>query len=130
MGVILDTDHCIEVLRGRVDFSNWLQTEPILYITMPSVAELWFGGYNSKTPERHLPAIERLLDQLIVLPFDHAAAREAGRLKALLKRSGAFIGDLDLQIAGIALTQNLNLATHNTRHFDRIPGLQLLDWLS
>lgn len=130
MGLILDSDHCIEILRGRIDFTLQLRKEPTLYVTTPSVAELWYGGYNSATPERHFPAVQRLLDQVAILPFNESAAREMGRLKAGLRRSGMLLPDIDLQIAAIALTNGLPVATHNRRHFERIPGLQLLDWLS
>jgi tRNA(fMet)-specific endonuclease VapC len=33
-----------------------------------------------------------------------------------------------LQIAAIALANNLILVTHNTREFERVDGLQLEDW--
>lgn len=130
MGLILDSDHCIEILRGRIDFSMRLGSDPDLCVTTPTVAELWYGGYNSATPERHFPFVQQLLQNVVILPFDTAAAREMGRLKALLKRSGMTIPDIDLQIGSIALTNKLPLVTHNRRHFERIPGLQLFDWLS
>ncbi|MFZ4558089.1 MAG: type II toxin-antitoxin system VapC family toxin, partial [Pseudanabaena sp.] len=38
------------------------------------------------------------------------------------------IGAYDLQIAAIALANNLILVTHNTKEFSRIPQLQLEDW--
>ncbi len=130
MGLILDSDHCIEILRGRIDLSLQLRSNPEIFVTTPTVAELWYGGYNSVTPERHFPFVQELLQKVAILPFDAAAAREMGRLKALLRRAGLIVPDLDLQIGSIALTHGLPLATHNRRHFDRIPGLQLFDWLS
>jgi predicted nucleic acid-binding protein len=129
MGLILDSDHCIEILRGRIDFSMRLRSDSDLFVTTPTVAELWYGGYYSVTPERHFPFVQRLLETVAILPFDAPAAREMGRLKAMLKRSGMTIPDLDLQIGSIALTHDLPLVTHNARHFERIPGLVLHDWL-
>ena len=41
---------------------------------------------------------------------------------------GTPIGAYDLQIAAIALANNLILVTHNTREFERVDGLQLEDW--
>ena len=41
---------------------------------------------------------------------------------------GTPIGSYDLQIAAIALANNLILVTHNTREFERVEGLQLEDW--
>jgi predicted nucleic acid-binding protein len=40
------------------------------------------------------------------------------------------IGEMDLQIASIAQANELPVATHNARHFRRIPGLQVVDWLT
>jgi tRNA(fMet)-specific endonuclease VapC len=38
------------------------------------------------------------------------------------------IGPLDMQIAAIALANNLTLVTHNTLEFSRVSGLALDDW--
>jgi tRNA(fMet)-specific endonuclease VapC len=130
MGLILDTDHCIEIMRGRLDFAYRLAQDTLIFVTAPTVAELWYGGYNSATPEKHVPPVQRLLDQVTILPFDSRAAHAMGRLKAALRRAGTPVGDPDLQIASIAEVNNLPIVTHNTRHFERIPGLTLLDWLS
>lgn len=65
-----------------------------------------------------------------VLPYDERAANRFGRLKAELERTGDTPGDLDLQIASIALDRGAPLLTHNQRHFRRVPGLALEDWLS
>lgn len=129
MGLILDSDHCIEILRGRIDFSAWLRSDPDLFVSTPTVAELWYGGYNSVTPERHFPFVQQLLRKVYILPFDEPAAHEMGRLKAMLRRSGMILPDTDLQIGSIALANRLPLVTHNRRHFERIPGLVLYDWL-
>ena len=40
---------------------------------------------------------------------------------------GTPIGSYDLQIAAIALANNLILVTHNTREFERVEGLKLED---
>ncbi|MFM6310562.1 MAG: type II toxin-antitoxin system VapC family toxin, partial [Dolichospermum sp.] len=45
-----------------------------------------------------------------------------------LASAGTPIGAYDLQIAAIALANNLILVTHNTREFERVDGLQLEDW--
>jgi len=55
--------------------------------------------------------------------------RRFGALKAELERAGNVVADLDLQIASIALQRGLPLLTHNRQHFERIPDLQIEDWL-
>jgi tRNA(fMet)-specific endonuclease VapC len=40
------------------------------------------------------------------------------------------VSPLDLQIAAVARVHSLTLVTNNTKDFQRIPGLQLEDWLT
>jgi tRNA(fMet)-specific endonuclease VapC len=64
-----------------------------------------------------------------VLFIDEPAAEEFGRFKALLRRAGRPIGDIDLFIAGVAVSHGLTVVTNNTEHFVRIPDLPLENWL-
>jgi tRNA(fMet)-specific endonuclease VapC len=50
-------------------------------------------------------------------------------LKAALDRKGERIEDFDLLIAATALNLNYVLVTNNTKHYKRIEGLQLENWL-
>jgi len=126
---LLDTDHWVALLRGRLSLEGKVSPDESLAITAISVAELTHGASKSARVEENLARLDILLATLIILPFDEAAARHFGALKATLERSGNRLADLDLQIASIALANDLSLITHNTRHFARIPGLQLDDWL-
>jgi tRNA(fMet)-specific endonuclease VapC len=63
-----------------------------------------------------------------ILPFTHAAASAAADIWADLKRRGLPIGEIDMLLAGVALSEGLALATHNTTHFNRIAGLTIVDW--
>jgi tRNA(fMet)-specific endonuclease VapC len=64
-----------------------------------------------------------------VLLMDEPAAEQFGRLKAILRRDGRLIGDIDVFIAGVALRHGLIVVTNNTGHFERIPELPLENWL-
>ena len=64
------------------------------------------------------------------MPWNNEAADHYGDLKALLKRQGTLIGEIDTQIAAHALAEKLTLVTHNTRHFANVPGLKLEDWMT
>ena len=65
----------------------------------------------------------------VVLPFDAEAAEIYGPLRAELERAGRRIDEPDLRIASIALSRDLTLVTGNVRHFARVPGLALENWL-
>ncbi len=53
-----------------------------------------------------------------------------GRFKAELRGSGQIIGDIDLLIASVAVSNHLTLVTNNVRHFERISELALENWLA
>lgn len=83
--------------------------------------------------ERTTILMERIEDVLVpnlhVLSFDAAAARRYGEVRAELERSGTPIGDADLRIAAIALSHHLKVVTGNERHFQRVPELEIENWL-
>lgn len=64
-----------------------------------------------------------------VLPFDEVAARRYGDLRASLEREGRRLAEPDLRIAAIVLSRDATLVTANVRHFARVPGLRVENWL-
>lgn len=92
-------------------------------------AELRFGMEMMDAKDRRRTRITLLLDYLPALPWTAEAADLFGSIKSQLQRQGTPIGDLDTQIGAHALAEGLILVTHNTRHFERIPGLKLEDWM-
>jgi len=126
---ILDSDHCIAILRGQLDVGRWITSETPLFTTAITVSELVYGAHKSNRATHHLQQVHLLLAGLTILPFDTEAAIRCGHIKDTLRRAGTPLAEPDLQIAGIALTRQLPLVTHNQRHFNRIPALELVDWL-
>ncbi len=92
-------------------------------------AELRFGVEMMDAKDKRRARITLLLSNLPALPWNSDAADLFGEIKARLQRQGKPIGELDTQIAAHALSEGLTLVTHNTRHFDRIAGLKLEDWM-
>ena len=82
----------------------------------------------SQRPQQTLAGHLLFLNQFDSLPFDDAAALIFGEIRADLSLKGTPIGPYDLQIAAIALANNLILVTNNTKEFNRIPSLLLVDW--
>jgi hypothetical protein len=56
-----------------------------------------------------------------VLPFNTSAAEVSASIAARRYKAGTPIGLADTQIAGIAVSRNATLATHNMRHFSDLP---------
>lgn len=129
---ILDSDHCVDILRARLDLSGRVAPDEDLAITAISVGELVHGAVRSQRAAENLARLDVLLAALTVLPYDEWSARRFGQLKAQLEQVGEVIGDLDLQIASIVLDHGATLVTHNHKHFSRLTdlaGLSLEDWL-
>ena len=95
-----------------------------------TLAELLFGAFRagSRSAE-YLSRIRGALPANPFVPFDDAAAEEYGRIRAYLEDRGTPIGHEDTQIAAIALANGLTIVTGNTRHFERVPGLSVENWL-
>lgn len=129
---ILDTDHCIAILRGSLDLTSHSQPDEELATTAISVGELVHGAYKSQRADENLARLDVLLSALLVLPYGETEARYFGQLKAELQKSGGIISDPDLQIACTAMEARAPLVTHNLAHFERLTkkaDLRLEDWL-
>ncbi len=126
---ILDTDHCGASLRGKLNLDDHVLPTEELAVTTISVAELTHGAHKSARTSENLARLDVLLSSISILPFDERAARRFGALKAELERGGMMVGDLDLQIASIALENSITLVTHNRQHFERVRQLEIEDWL-
>ena len=107
-----------------------MQDVPLGDIALCTVveAELRYGAENSDYPARNLIAVEGFVARFVVIPFDRAAAKEYGRIRAALRKTGNMIGGNDLMIAATALARGLILITHNVAEFSRVPGLTVEDW--
>ena len=95
-----------------------------------TLAELRFGIAKSNHRKRAATNLNLLTSKVGVVAFDDKAADQYGELRALLERRGLPIGPLDTLIAAHALSLRWTLATHNTREFRRVPGLDVEDWLA
>ena len=131
MTFLLDTNVCIRFLNGR---SENIQTQlgsidPSEIVLCSIVkAELFYGVMKSAYPTKNLAKLQYFVSRFTSLPFDDDAAESYGHIRAQLERAGTPIGPNDLQIAAIAVANNLTLITHNIREFSRVSNLLIEDW--
>ncbi len=130
--VCLDTSVLVALIRKDQAAMNKLRTVAeeggTVSTTAINLCELYAGAYGSKNPQRALRRVQDLLSQMGILELDVGATKRYGELvnDEAMKREP--IGDFDLMIASIALQQNEKLATHNLKHFNRVPGLLAEQW--
>ncbi|MCX5999784.1 MAG: type II toxin-antitoxin system VapC family toxin [Chloroflexi bacterium] len=132
---LLDTDILSNLLKRAPSTTliAKLASVPVdrQFTSSVTLGELIYGAYRLRTRTAYLlEQVERVLvPNLPVLPFDVAAARQYGELRAGLERHGTLLGDADLRIGAIALARGLTVVTGNVQHFRRIPGLSVENWL-
>jgi tRNA(fMet)-specific endonuclease VapC len=131
MAMIIDADVIIRGERGLFDLPAWLemQADKGPQIAAITVAELWHGveraaGIHRRRRETYL---QMIVEGLPVIPYTEATALEHARLWAALDASGNMIGFYDLIVAATALEGRNVVATFNTRHFSKVPGLRLIE---
>ncbi len=131
---LLDTNIVSYFLRGvsspLVQRMRAGMDEQSIAISAVTRAELRYGQEMMDKLDKRRKRIDLLLQELPTLPWSIAAADEFGRLRAHLRRHGTPVGEFDTLIAAHALAEGLTLVTHNTRHFEPVPGLKLQDWMA
>ena len=96
-----------------------------------SVEELTFGIQRlPPSPKRDMLDLwlDRMLNSLALLPFDHYCALWLGRERARLAASGKPAPRAVGEIAAIAAVNELVLVTRNTADFANFSGLRLENW--
>ena len=135
MRYMLDTDICSYVIRQRnprllATMQTRARSGAELSISVISYAELKLGAQRSPSSAGYHEAIQMFCDRLSgVIAWDRAAADAYARVQADLFNVGTPIGRNDTMIAAHALQSGCILVTNNQRHYSKVAGLQLENWM-
>ncbi len=127
---VLDTNILIYFFKGMGNVpANFLATAP-QDIGIPSIVifELEVGIAKSTSPKKRSQQLAELLSIVAPLPFGQQEAIRAAEIRTGLEKAGTPIGPYDILIAATASANKATLVTHNTKEFDRIAGLDIVDW--
>jgi tRNA(fMet)-specific endonuclease VapC len=95
-----------------------------------TVGEMLYGALKSSRREELLSRLASVIWPAIpIVPFDRDAAEVYGRIRVDLEHRGLPLPEADMRIAAIAVSRNMIVVTGNVRHFDRITGLAVENWL-
>lgn len=128
---LLDTNIVIYVIKRRPleALATFNAHATRMAISVVTLAELLHGAEKSNHPTTNLAVVEDFISRLEVLPYTPKAAQHYGQIRAALERVGQPIGVNDLHIAAHARSEGLILVTNNVSEFERVPALQLENWI-
>ena len=129
-GFILDTDTWIEFFRHRGGVDKHIAETPSdkIFASEVTIAELTYGALHSKDVERHLQEPKMIEDTFIVLPVVDWI-RAYAEIRQSLVSKGLIVSDFDIIIGATARRYGLTVVTHNIKHFEKMPGVQCVDWV-
>lgn len=129
---ILDTNVCIDVLRGRKKVVDRLASchPRDCFISVLTEFELYQGAERAPTEHREdeHAKVSRFVTSLQILAFDSGCARIAAGLNAKLLNQGTPVSITDVFIAATGLRHQWTIVTNNMKDFRRIDGVSLEDW--
>lgn len=135
--ILLDTNVVSELMRPAPEprVVEWLDTHPAdeVWISAVTAGEIRLGIAllpDGQRKARLAGLAESMLEEDFAercLPYDLAAAAEYADIVAGRSRLGRPIAVEDAQIAAIARSSGLTLATRNTRDFSDIHGLDVVN---
>lgn len=128
MSVLLDTHVLSELLRAQPDPTvlAWVASQPAngLFVSAVTQAEMLLGARLLPAGQRR-QRLERALEAMFIedfagriLPFDSGSAADYATVVAGRRSAGTPISQFDGQIAAIALSHRLGLATRNLSDFE------------
>ncbi len=128
--ILLDTDVCIEILRGnkkvvkrRAEYSGEIA------LSFMTVGELFYGVENSKNSSENRILVEKFIMTINIIQSDISILKRFGELKLDLYKKNILIPDAYLFIAATALEKTEAVVTGNTKHFARISGMKIENWI-
>lgn len=128
---LLDTNILSDLVRhpqGQVFQQIAKVGEESVCTSIVVACELRFGAVKSSS-SRLTQQVERILDVLPILPLTAPVDHHYAEIRHHLEQAGTPIGPNDLLIAAHTLSLEFTLITANTREFERVPNLQVDNWL-
>ncbi len=127
---MLDTNivsHVIKATSPHVD--EHMRNTPMssICVSVITEAEMLYGLAKKPEAKGLHEAVIGFLLRVHVLPWDSAASRAFGELRARIEKQGTLLGNLDLLIAANSLAAGTVLVT-NDQAFQKINGLNVADW--
>ena len=133
MPYLLDSDVISAVIRPRPNpavIARLRELDPgEQFTSVINVGEILYGALRRDRDDL-IRNFEYATAGMTILPFDDEAARAFARINVDLEVRQMPLDDADLRIGAVAIVHDLTVATGNIRHFGRIRGLRVENWLA
>lgn len=132
MRYMLDTDTASYLIKDPDSpVRDRLRERPpeTVLVSAMTAAELLYGLQRLSNEDPLQLAVRRLLQTIMVIPWDESAAERYAEIRHRLTTTGREIGTVDMMIAAHATSLGATLVTNNPRHFERVgESLMLENW--
>lgn len=119
--MIIDSSVIIDIDRGSEKYekipSGRHSISSATFMELSVGANLGSGG-----------GLEKVKKNLDIIPIDERIADKAGEITAELRQKGEPVDINDACIAATSTTHGEPVLTGNTKHFERIEGVNVIDW--
>jgi tRNA(fMet)-specific endonuclease VapC len=130
--MLVDTDVLSAIMRrsqaATAKAAAYLSVHSLFSFSIITRYEI-LQGLKAKNAIKQIAAFELLCVSSNVIALTDAIVDKAAEIYAELHSQGLLIGDADILIAASALANGCGVATNNEKHFKRVPGLHIENWL-
>lgn len=129
--VLVDTDILSMFFRNNPNvvpnFKKYLFQYEKINLSIITYYEI-LSGLKHKDALKQMALFMEFVKHNTILPLTEDSVTISSGLYANLRKKGNPIDDIDILIAGVALSNNLAIVTNNEDHFKNIKGLKILNW--
>ena len=115
-------------IRVKEKILDAIDNDESICITVVNIYEI-LKGFRWKNNKRKENQFKEFLEDVIIFTIDDDVINIAADLYADLRKSGKTIGDADILIAAIVIKNNGILVSNNTKHYEGIKKLKLVNWI-
>ena len=128
---LIDTDILSYYFKGNDDvvenFNNYLTYYEKINLSIISYYEI-LSGLKFKDSAKYLTKFNKFVSVNNILPLTIESIEISSDIYSRLRKEGIIIDDIDLLIAGIAISKDLIFITNNEKHFNKITELSIMNW--
>lgn len=126
--LVLDTNVVSYLMKNHPFARQYVKelSGKTLFISFITVGELYLWAEIGDWGTKRRDALDAVLRNYVIIPYDHEIARYYARVVAERTKSGRPISLHDAWIAATALRHDVPLVTHNSKDFTHISALNLI----